>query len=169
MSRDMWLKQLRTAGADTRSIEDVLAENVPVDGLQHAGCALLRTEPSDVLAAIARSLVEALGDRDWTGDTELTAELEHYAHRTAADLIGLPVPLDELGEALDQSAGSESFIDVTNGALPRHPWCEGMSTNRRRVAAVASLPVNEGGGPRSPQLRFGSRRRGSRRSAAGAS
>ena len=29
----------------------------------------------------------------------------------------MPVPLDELGEALDQSAGIESFIDVTNGAL----------------------------------------------------
>ena len=117
MSRDLWLKQLRVAGADTRSIEDVLNGDVPVDGLQHAGSALLRAEPSDVLFAIARSLIEALGDRDWIGDTELIAELEHYGHHTASDLIALPVALDELGEALDQSAGSESFIDVTNGAL----------------------------------------------------
>ncbi len=117
MSRDVWLKQLRIAGADTRSIEDVLTDDVPVDGLQHAGSALLRAEASDVLVTMARSLIEALGDREWTGDTELIAELEHYAHHTAPDLIALPVALDELGEALDQSAGSESFIDVNNGAL----------------------------------------------------
>ena len=117
MSRDLWLKQLRLAGADSRSIEDVLTDDVSVDGLQHAGSALLRAEPSDVLVTIARSLIEALGNRDWIGDTELIAELEHYGHHTASDLIGLPVALDELGEALDQSAGSESFIDVTDGAL----------------------------------------------------
>ena len=92
-------------------------DDVPVDGLQHAGSALLRAEPSDVLATNARSLIEALRDRNWTGDTELIAELEHYADHTAPDLIALPVALDELGEALDQSAGSEAFIDVTNGAL----------------------------------------------------
>ena len=117
MSHDPWLNQLRIAGADNRSIEDVLNGDVPVDGLQHAGSALLRAEPSDVLVTIARSLIEASGDRDWTGDTELIAELEHYGHHTASVLIALPVALDELGEALDQSAGSESFIDVTNGAL----------------------------------------------------
>ena len=117
MSRDLWLKQLRIAGADTRSVEDVLTDDVPVDGLQHAGSALLRVERSDVLVAIARSLIEALGERNWIGDAELIAELEHYVDRTAPDLIALPVALDELGEALDQSAGSESFIDVTDGAL----------------------------------------------------
>jgi len=117
MSRDPWSKQLRIAGADTRSIEDVLTDDIPVDGLQHAGSALLRAEPSDVLFTITRSLIEALGDRDWTGDTELIAELEHHGHHTEPDLIALPVPLDELGEALDQSAGIESFIDVTNGAM----------------------------------------------------
>lgn len=117
MSRDLWLKQLRIAGADTRSVEDVLTDDVPLDGLQHAGSALLRAEPSEVLVAIARSLIEALGDRGWTGDAELIAEIEHHADRTAVDLIPLPVALDGLGEALDQSAGTDSFIDVADGAL----------------------------------------------------
>jgi hypothetical protein len=36
MSRDPWLKQLRIAGADTRSVEEVLAGDVPADGLQAA-------------------------------------------------------------------------------------------------------------------------------------
>lgn len=117
MSRDLWLKQLRIAGADTRSVEDVLTAAVPVDGLQHAGRAVLRAERSEVLAAIARRLIEALADRDWTGDAELIAELEHHADHTASALIPLPVELDELGEALDQTSGSDSFIDVADGAV----------------------------------------------------
>jgi hypothetical protein len=117
MSRDLWSKQLRVAGTDTRSVEDVLSDDVPVDGLQHASSALLRAEPSPVLVAIGRRLIEALGERGWTGDAELIAELEHHGGHSAVDLIGLSVELDGLGEALDESAGSESFIDVTDGAL----------------------------------------------------
>ena len=117
MSRDLWLKQLRIAGTHTRSVEDVLTDNVPVDGLQHAGSALLRAERSDVLVTITCSLIEALGDRSWTGDAELIDELRHYADHTAADQIPLSVELDQLGEALDQSAGSGSFIAVTDGVL----------------------------------------------------
>ncbi len=117
MSRDLWSKQLRIAGTDTRLLEDVLAGDLPVDGLQHAGSALLRAEPSEVLATIAGRVIEALSERGWTGDTELIAELEHHGDGTAVGLMPLPVELDQLGEALDQSAGSESFIDVTDGAL----------------------------------------------------
>ena len=79
MSRDAWLKQLRIAGADVRSVEDALTGDVPVDGLQHAGRAVLRAERSDALVDIAGRLIDALGDRVWTGDAELIAELEHYA------------------------------------------------------------------------------------------
>ncbi|MCP5026121.1 MAG: hypothetical protein GY929_07525, partial [Actinomycetia bacterium] len=46
------------------------------------------------------------------GDAELIDELNHYVDHTTADLVGLPVELDQLGEALDQSAGTESFIDL---------------------------------------------------------
>lgn len=117
MSRDLWLKQLRIAGADTRSVEEVLADNVPVDGLQHAGHAILRAECTKVLAAIPRRLIKALGDRGWAGDAELIAELERYVNDAESDLTALAVALDEVGEALDQSAASESFIDVVDGVL----------------------------------------------------
>ncbi|MCP3854500.1 MAG: hypothetical protein GY698_07165 [Actinomycetia bacterium] len=65
------MKQLRIAGTDTRLVQDVLAGDVPFDGLQHAGSALLRSDPSEVLAAIARRVIEALAARGWTGDAEL--------------------------------------------------------------------------------------------------
>ncbi len=117
MSRDVWSKQLRIAGADARSVADALAGDVPVDGLQHAGTAVLRAEVSEALVDIAGRLIDALRTRGWTGDDELITELEHYANRSSSDLISLPVELDELGEALDQSAGSESYIDVSDGAL----------------------------------------------------
>ncbi len=117
MSRDLWSKQLRIAGADTRLVEDALAGDVPVDGLQHAGTTLLRAEPSEILTAIAGRVIEALGERGWTGDAELIAELGHQGDGTAGDLIALPVELDQLGEALDQSAGSESVIDLTDATL----------------------------------------------------
>ena len=117
MSRDVWLKQLRIAGVDARSVADALAGDVPVDGLQHAGSAVLRAERSEALVGIAGRLTDALRERGWTGDDELITELEYYANRSPSDLISLPVELDELGEALDQSAGSESYIDVTDGAL----------------------------------------------------
>jgi hypothetical protein len=117
MSRDPWLKQLRVASADTRSVEEVLAGDVPATGLQHAGSAVLRVERSDRLAAITHRLIEALGQRNWIGDLELIVELEHYVDRTGSALTSLPVALDELGEALDQSGGSESFIGLTDGTL----------------------------------------------------
>ena len=117
MSRDPWSKQLRIAGADPRSVEEVLAGVVPADGLQHAGSSLLRVDRSDALVATARRLVEPLRDRGSTGDAELIVELEHYVDRTAPDLTTLPVALDGLGEALDQSGGSDSFIGLTDGTL----------------------------------------------------
>lgn len=117
MSRDLWSKQLRIAGTDTSMVEDVLTNEVPVEGLQHAGSALLGTEPSHGLIAIARLLIEALDTRRWSGDTELAAELQHYVERTATDLIPLPVELDQLAEALEQSTGTESYIDRADGTL----------------------------------------------------
>lgn len=117
MSRDLWLKQLRIAGADTSAVEGVLTDDVPVDGLQRAGSAVLRVDRSAVLLGIARRLIEALAERDWTGDAGLIAELEHYGNQTASDLIQLPVELDELGDALEQSAESESYFDVADGAV----------------------------------------------------
>ena len=85
MSRDLWLKQLRIAGADTRSVEDVLTDDVPLDGLQHAGSALLRAERSEVLVAIARSLIEAL--RDGAGPATPNSSPRSSIMRTAPQWI----------------------------------------------------------------------------------
>lgn len=117
MSRDLWLKQLRIAGGDAKSVENVLAGEVPVDGLQHAGDALLRAGHSEGLVQVAGSLIEALARRGWTGDPELITELEHYSNRRNSDLVRMSVDLAQLGEAVDRSAGSESYIDVATGVL----------------------------------------------------
>src|SRR6478735_12368365 len=63
LSRDGWLKQLRVAGADGRSVEVALASAVSVDGLQHAGSAMLRAARSHVLVGIAGRLIDALRGR----------------------------------------------------------------------------------------------------------
>ncbi len=117
MSRDVWTKQLRVADGDTAAVEAALSGSVPVDGLQHAGSAILSVERSDALVAIAGLVVDALGERGWTGDAELVAELEHYSSRTTSDLILLPVELDQLGDALDQSGGRASYLDMADGTV----------------------------------------------------
>ena len=117
MSRDLWSKQLRIAGADPTSVADVLRSIVPLDGLQHAGSSVLRVEQPAALETIVRRLIVALRERAWTGDAELIAELEDHADSTASDLVPLDIELDWLGEALDQSVASESFIDVVEGTL----------------------------------------------------
>ena len=117
MSRDLWLKQLRIAGRDAQSVENVLAGEVPVDGLQHAGDALLRAAHSEGLVEVAGSLIKALGQRGWTGDPELITELEHYSKRSNSDLVRMSVDLAQLGEAVDRSAGSDSDIDAATGVL----------------------------------------------------
>ncbi len=80
----------------------------------------VRSCASNARAPLSQSLVG--WSRRWGTGTgpvtpELIVELEHYVDRTASDLTTLPVALDELGEALDQSGGSDSFIDLTDGTL----------------------------------------------------
>lgn len=117
MSRDVWSRQLRIAGSDSMSVAEALERDLPADGLQHAGGAVLRVEEPEVLDAVVRRLIAALDQRSWTGDRELIAELEHHVARTSSHLVPLSVELDWLGEALDQPVSSESFVDVADGSL----------------------------------------------------
>ena len=117
MSRDTWLRQLRLAGNDPAAIESVLAGGVPDDGLQHAGQAVLRCPTSSELVATATTLIESLSRRNWSGDPELIAELVHVCEGTASERMVLAVDLDEIGEALDQSPASVSYIDLANATL----------------------------------------------------
>ena len=64
-----------------------------------------------------RSLLESLSLRDWFGDPELIVELAHVRDGTTSELMVLAVDLDELGEALDQSSASVSYIDLADGTL----------------------------------------------------
>jgi hypothetical protein len=117
MSGVSWLKQLRVAGTDATAVERLIAAGVDNDVLQHAGGAVLSCPPTAALAVSAGRLIEQLTGRGWTGDTELAVELEHFRAGTISDLTALSVDLDDLGEALDQSPASESYIDLANGTV----------------------------------------------------
>lgn len=117
MSRDARLTQLRVAGKDVSAIETLLAAGVPDDGLQHAGQAVLRCASSTRLIATAATLVESLSRRNWSGDSELIVELENVRGGTTSELSLLAVDLDDVGEALDQSPASASYVDLANGML----------------------------------------------------
>lgn len=117
MSDDNWLRQLRVAGNDASVVARVLADSAPDDGLQHAGQAVLRCSSSTELVATATTLIGSLSQRDWTGDPQLTAELEHVRDGTTSALLLLAVDLDDIGEALDQSPAIVSYIDLANEML----------------------------------------------------
>lgn len=117
MSHDSWLRQLRQAGNDASVVAGFLADGVPDEALQHAGQAVLRCSSSTELITTAATLIGPLSQRDWIGDRELIAELEHVRDRTPSALRLLTIDLDEIGEALDQSPASVSYIDVANETL----------------------------------------------------
>jgi hypothetical protein len=117
MSRDVWLQQIRQAGTDPAAVERVLADDIPHEVLQHAGQAILRCSDSAALADAASRLIEALGQRGWVGDRELIDDLERLASATPSTLTALPVELDDLGEALDQSVASVAFLDLDTATV----------------------------------------------------
>lgn len=117
MSRDVWLQQIRQAGTDPAAVERVLADDIAQDVLQHAGQAILRCPDSAALADPASRLIEALRRRGWVGDRELIHELERLASATPSTLTALPVELDDLGEALDQSVASVAYLDLDTATV----------------------------------------------------
>lgn len=100
-----------------RRLARIVADGVPADGLQHAGKAVLRCSSSTELRATATTLIGLLSLRDWTGDPELTAELEHVRDGTTSGLLLLAVDLDDIGDVLDQSPAIVSYIDLANVTL----------------------------------------------------
>jgi hypothetical protein len=117
MSRDAWLTQLRVAANDPQAVVRLLVDGAPPDGLQMAGQAILRCSPSPDLVAIAVILAGSLAQRAWIGDAELVSELEHVANGTVSVLSVLAVELDELGDAIDQSPASVSYVDLMSGVV----------------------------------------------------
>jgi hypothetical protein len=117
VSQDSWLRQLRLAGNDASAVARVLAGGVPDDGLQQAGQAVLRCSSPTKLLSVVTTLIESLDRRDWTGDRELIADLECVGDGTTSELTLLAVDLDGIGEALDQSPASVSYIDLADGMV----------------------------------------------------
>lgn len=125
MSHDQWLDELRKTH-DATTLERLLSQGVPHDGLQHAGDAVLqacRAGPDPELDAAVTALVDALAQRGWDGDAELADALLAVAERQTSTLRPLAVELDELGEALSEADGTENFLDLHNG----HVWLHTMT------------------------------------------
>jgi hypothetical protein len=82
-----------------------------------AGQAVLRCSPSPDLISISATLDGLLSKRAWVGDAELIVELGHVRNGTTSALSLLQVELDDLGDAIDQSPASVSYVDLTSGVV----------------------------------------------------
>jgi len=117
MGHDQWRDKLRVSRRDPVQLADLLAAELPLDGLQHAGSAIVGLAPDPMLEPAAGSLIAALSVRGWAGDAELIDELRDYVAGSTSELVDVAVDLDELAEALDQVPGSESYLDLERGVV----------------------------------------------------
>ena len=119
MTHDRWRDQVRDARVNASSLVAILEHGVPENGLQIAGSAILATTPLSHLTEVTASIAAALRERGWVGDSELAEALNDRVQHRATALVAIAVDLDDLAEVIDQSAGSESYIDVNSGAVWR--------------------------------------------------
>jgi Uncharacterised protein family (UPF0158) len=116
VAHDEWRAALRINRADPAALATILAD-LPGDGLQHAGDAILAHLDDAGLHSIAGRLVTALLDRDWTGDPELADAIQCRLDGRQSELTLVPVNLEELGEALGSSYGVESLLNIETGMV----------------------------------------------------
>ncbi len=117
MGHDQWLNDLRTASNDPDRLVALLNNELPLDGLQHAGTAALTTTLTPGMATALTGIVDALRQRNWDGDNDLAGALEHTSSGEPTGLIPLAIDLAELAEALDESAGGDAYIDLHTGTV----------------------------------------------------
>ena len=117
MGHDQWLNDLRTASTDPAHLVALFNNGVPPDGLQHAGTAALTTTLTPGMATVITRIVGALRQRNWDGDNDLVVALEHSSSGEPSGLVPVAVDLGELAEALDESAGSDAYIDLHTGTV----------------------------------------------------
>ncbi len=123
MGHDRWIDDLRAAGADPMVLAALLSAELPYDGLQHAGDAVLAARVDDTdatLGKITEELIEALRARSGDGDDILAGTLERDAEASPSKLTAVVVDLEDLADALAESAGSEGFVDLHDGQV----WTE---------------------------------------------
>jgi hypothetical protein len=99
----------------------LLDAGLPEDALQHIGDAILavRESPTPALKGIIDELVGQLRERGWDGDVELADALVSFA-AGASGVRTLRVDLDDIGEALNESDGTENFVDLREGTVWFH-------------------------------------------------
>jgi hypothetical protein len=123
VGHDQWVDDLRAARADPASLAALLSAELPYDGLQHAGDAILTARLDDADAALPKittELIEALRARGWDGDAALADTLERDPVASSSELTPVSVDLEELADALAESAASEGFLDLHDGQV----WTE---------------------------------------------
>ena len=123
MGHDRWVDDLRAARSDRPALAALLSGELPYDGLQHAGDAVLavRVGATDAtLGDVTTGLTAALRARGWDGDDILADVLEGDPAASLSKLTPLGVALDDLADALAENVGSEGFIDLHDGQV----WTE---------------------------------------------
>jgi hypothetical protein len=125
VGHDRWIVDLRAARADPRALAALLSAELPYDGLQRAGDAVLaaRVDAGDAtLAYVTTELSAALRARGWDGDDILANALEDDPGTSSSKLTPLSLDLEDLADALAENTGSEGFIDLHTGQV----WTETM-------------------------------------------
>jgi Uncharacterised protein family (UPF0158) len=121
MGHDPWLESLRRGAGDASELAELLAGGLPGDALQHIGDAMFAvpTPWGPDLTEIVGRLMGRLRDRGWDGDHELAEALQGVVDGTSP-LRTLRVELDDVGEALNESDGTENFLDLREGTVWFH-------------------------------------------------
>jgi hypothetical protein len=137
MAHDEWRKGLRVAVAqhDAETIARLLDEQLPAEGLQHAGDATLCALAADPNAAqsAATRVADALRERSWDGDEELADAIDTALGQRVTTLTPLDVELDLIADALTEPAGSVGYLDLH---LPSRDPCRQPAPRSRTVDAA---------------------------------
>ncbi len=117
MSHDRWRDELHEARTHTHRLVALLRRGIPTDGLQLAGSALLAAWPSADFSDVIEDLASSLRDRGCLGDAELATALTERAAGRPSSLTALAIDLDDLADLVDAQPSSESYIDLSSGAV----------------------------------------------------
>ena len=121
VTHDQWRHNLRIAVAhrDAAAITQLLYDELPDDGLQHAGeavlCALAIVP--DTAVSVAGSVVDALRARFWDGDEELADAIDAALGRRTDMLTPIVIDFDLFADALTEPSGSIGYLDLHTGTV----------------------------------------------------
>jgi hypothetical protein len=110
VAHDEWRQQLRIAVArhNAAEIAGLLEDQLPDEGLQHAGDAVLcalATDP-DAAVVVTTRVVDTLRARFWDGDEELADAIDAALGRRPGTRAPLDIDLELFADALTEPPGS---------------------------------------------------------------